>query len=458
VDWTLIRWRAGVVIRVVLGGLWIWASWAKLGDPHQFLRAVRAYDATPQWLTKGIGYGLPLVEICAGVLLILGLITRIAAIVSSFLLVVFLIGIVQAWARGLSNGCGCFSGGGLTRSPHYPLSVLLVLGMLVLAVYLIVWPLSAASIDGRAAQAHEVPEFSAKQMRTVRGQERYQALVAKRQRAARNETLFLSGSLVLIVALISIVGMGVQAQRANLNLSTTATNATVANGVPYGNATAPVVVDLYEDFSCTECAAFEQLAGTELSTLVTAGKIKIRFRPMAYLDGDANGYSSKAANAAICASDVSADAYAAYHSVLFGKDSANKEVQPASGSSGLTDDQLITYGTQAQITASTFTTCVQADTHKDLVQAITDKASDDGIRSTPAVLVDGSRIPFSSAADLHTKLMAQIDKSVAAATAAGKSIAPYTPAPTASATDSDGSTDGATDAGTDAVAPAASTS
>ena len=56
---------------------------------------------------------LPFVEIALGVLLlILGLATRLAAVVSAALLVVFIAGIASAWTRGLRIDCGCFGGGG----------------------------------------------------------------------------------------------------------------------------------------------------------------------------------------------------------------------------------------------------------------------------------------------------------------------------------------------------------
>ena len=72
--------------------MWIWASVAKLKSPRTFVQAVRAYDATPEWLSKAIGYGLPVLELALGILLIVGIAVRLAAIVSAVLFVVFLIG------------------------------------------------------------------------------------------------------------------------------------------------------------------------------------------------------------------------------------------------------------------------------------------------------------------------------------------------------------------------------
>ena len=80
----------GLVVRVVLAAVWAWASLAKIDDPRTFLRAVRAYDATPEWLSKVIAFGLPMLELTLAVLLLIGLIVRYAAAASAVLLVIFM--------------------------------------------------------------------------------------------------------------------------------------------------------------------------------------------------------------------------------------------------------------------------------------------------------------------------------------------------------------------------------
>ena len=94
VKWLTLRPWLGTVVRFALGVVWIWASSAKLASPREFVQAVRAYDATPEWMSKAIGYGLPVLEFCLGVLLIIGIVVRLAAIVSAALFVVFLIGVM----------------------------------------------------------------------------------------------------------------------------------------------------------------------------------------------------------------------------------------------------------------------------------------------------------------------------------------------------------------------------
>jgi protein-disulfide isomerase/uncharacterized membrane protein YphA (DoxX/SURF4 family) len=442
VTWTKLRPWLGTVIRLILGAVWIWASWAKLKDPHQFLLAVRAYDATPEWLSKAIAYGLPVLELCVGVLLIVGIVVRLAASVSAFLFAVFLIGIVQAWVRGIQLDCGCFGGGGPTdNGANYTWDVLRDLGLLVLAVYLIVWPLTRWSLDEYIGRHDHVEMPSAKRMRSDAGRRKYEAAVALKQASARSRTTWVTASLGAIVVLITLIGIGVQAGRATVSDSITATNATADHGVVFGKKAA-ATVDLYFDFQCPHCLEFEQSTGSTLESLVRSNHAQLRYHPLAFLDASSNGnrYSSRAANAAICASDVSVDAFVKYFNILFGK-VGNKQVQPEEGSSGRSDADFVKYAKLAGISGNdltTFSSCVSSEEHKGLVQAITDNASKGGVNGTPTVKVNGKDVDADKAA---------VVKAIAAADAKGPkpspSVTPKTsPAstaktsPTASATHS----------------------
>ena len=130
----------GTAARVLLGVVWAWAAVAKMGDPAASVRAVRAYELLPEWLAKGVGYGLPFLEVGLAVLLIAGLATRLAAVLSSTLLVVFLAGIISAAARGLQIECGCFGGGGQLgagQSTAYTGEILRDAGLLLVSLFLV---------------------------------------------------------------------------------------------------------------------------------------------------------------------------------------------------------------------------------------------------------------------------------------------------------------------------------
>ena len=63
----------------------------------------------------------------------------------------FVAGVSQAWARGLSIDCGCFGGGGAVEPGNtaYVQELLRDTGFLVLAAWLIVRPRTLFSLDSR---------------------------------------------------------------------------------------------------------------------------------------------------------------------------------------------------------------------------------------------------------------------------------------------------------------------
>lgn len=101
------------IARFYMAYVWIHAGLAKLGKHMAMTQAITAYKIfTPEWsgyLAQLIG---PL-EIAGGVFLLLGLFLRQASGVATVVLVLFMIGIGQAWARGLAIDCGCFNVDGL---------------------------------------------------------------------------------------------------------------------------------------------------------------------------------------------------------------------------------------------------------------------------------------------------------------------------------------------------------
>lgn len=139
----------GLLARLVLGGALLYAGLTKIGNLEGSVLSVRAYqlDFLPYSLEKAIGYGLPILEIALGLIIIIGLFTRVSAAIGTLMMLVFIAGISQAWARGLSIDCGCFSQGGQTDDPKY-LSEIIRDTIFALAGLWLVWrPKSAFSVD-----------------------------------------------------------------------------------------------------------------------------------------------------------------------------------------------------------------------------------------------------------------------------------------------------------------------
>jgi uncharacterized membrane protein YphA (DoxX/SURF4 family) len=138
--------------RLVLGVVFAASGWPKLTDPDGTLRSVRAFRLRPEAVVPAFGYALPAVELAVALLLLVGLVTRPAAIVAACLLVMFMVGIAAAWARGMSIDCGCFGVTGATVADPvrgYVLDLLRDAALLALALWLVARPASPFSADRR---------------------------------------------------------------------------------------------------------------------------------------------------------------------------------------------------------------------------------------------------------------------------------------------------------------------
>ena len=424
---------AGLAVRIVLAVVWGVAAVSKIKDPRRFVQAVRAYDATPEWLSKAMGYGLPILELSLAVLLLIGLITRYAAAVSALLFVVFIVGIVQASARGIKIECGCFGGGGQSDTTAYTLDILRDAGLLVLALFLVIWPLSKFSVDQGIISSEMVPGLSVKQAKSEKNVRRYRAAIAAAETELKHKQRYIAAGTSVAVVLVSLIAIGVQGGRAKIDSSVNTAHATIDSGVMVGNQQAPVTVDLYEDFQCPICKDLEANLGKQLAPEVKATAVKVNYHIISILDRVSNGnrYASRAANAGYCAADVSTDAFVKFHDLLFGKDAAGVQVQPAENSNGRGDADLIRYGKEAGITSADFSTCVTSQKHAALVSGVTDAASKRGVTGTPTVFINDTRIEGHNGGPLTA---ADVMGTIAATLKVTKSTA--APSPTPGATSS----------------------
>lgn len=141
----------GTLLRLVLGGVILVAGALKVTNLGQSALAVRAYQLLPYDLAGYVGYALPIIEIVIGLLLVLGLFTRISALLGALLMLAFVIGIASAWARGLSIDCGCFGGGGTIGAEQtaYPLELSRDVALLLAGAWLVRRPHTAYALDDR---------------------------------------------------------------------------------------------------------------------------------------------------------------------------------------------------------------------------------------------------------------------------------------------------------------------
>ncbi len=196
-----------------------------------------------------------------------------------------------------------------------------------------------------------------------------------------------------VLAVVLVAGVAVWYLRSS---GTTATPTYTASqsGAVVTVGSGPVVVDVYEDYLCPICERFEERYGSDLTTALNANQITVRYHGIAILDERTTpkGYSTRAANAALCS--VPAGIFPAYHKKLF-------DSQPAEGSAGLTNDELIAFGTDLKAQGD-FAACVNGSTNAGSVTAETEKATSDtalqtnGQFGTPTVAIGGKKIDLNN--------------------------------------------------------------
>jgi uncharacterized membrane protein YphA (DoxX/SURF4 family) len=98
-----------LLCRLIVGGVFIYASLDKLQHPEAFAQAIHNYRMVPYSLLHSMAHLLPVSELVLGVALVLGFWRRGAALLTGLLTVVFMAAIATALVRGLDISCGCFN-------------------------------------------------------------------------------------------------------------------------------------------------------------------------------------------------------------------------------------------------------------------------------------------------------------------------------------------------------------
>lgn len=119
------------IIRLAVGGLFVFSGLAKLAHPDVFRASIAAYHILPASLEIPCTWFIPVLELLCGLALISGFWVRGGALIVQFLLIVFTLALGSAWARGLDVHCGCF--GTWLEFDSYPW----LIGRNVFLVYLV---------------------------------------------------------------------------------------------------------------------------------------------------------------------------------------------------------------------------------------------------------------------------------------------------------------------------------
>ncbi|QZN86093.1 thioredoxin domain-containing protein [Cellulomonas sp. C5510] len=155
-------------------------------------------------------------------------------------------------------------------------------------------------------------------------------------------------------------------------------------------------VDVYLDYMCPACGAFEETNGDNLISLASDGQATVVYHPIAILNRYSNGtgYSTRAASAAALVAEQAPEAFSVFNEQMFAG-------QPDEGTSGLTNDEIADIASDAGVpdaVTSLISDGTALDRFGQWVTSATNAASanqdlvnpQSGSFGTPTILVDGT--------------------------------------------------------------------
>ncbi len=123
-----------LLLRLLLGVVFIWASIHKVQHPEQLAITIRSYEIIPTSLSNLFAISLAWSELFAGIFLIFGVFTKHAAAAVAILLLMFIVAICATMVRGIVINCGCFNEEG------HPVDISLLIRnlLLITAAFLVI--------------------------------------------------------------------------------------------------------------------------------------------------------------------------------------------------------------------------------------------------------------------------------------------------------------------------------
>ena len=201
---------------------------------------------------------------------------------------------------------------------------------------------------------------------------------------------------MILVVVLAGAGAALLNYRTN-NSTATPTIATKSSGFGLEfNPTAPVRIDMWEDFQCPSCKAFEAANNSYINELVKAGKVHAVYHLMSFIGPE----SALEARAAGCAADEGK--FLEFHTALYANQSSEN--------SGLWNPETLTIiGKGLGLTSKKFEGCVKSKKYDNWVRNIEVDASKNNVNSTPSIFLNGKMMDPSTHRD-NAKFKAELSK------------------------------------------------
>ncbi|MBX7110502.1 MAG: DsbA family protein [Dehalococcoidia bacterium] len=200
---------------------------------------------------------------------------------------------------------------------------------------------------------------------------------------------------VVVVAMIVVGGRGSEPSGTPRSGEFVPAERPIVNGRIEGSPDAPVKIVEYADFSCPHCREFQEGAYDQFrQEFVDKGLVSLEYKYVAFLGPG----SVRAAQAAECANQQGY--FWDMHDLLF--------LRQASGA--FSEDNLKGYGQEIHDVKNGFdvgkySSCVDSEATKDIVQADVDEGDNKGVNSTPTFFINGQKATGNQTIDQMRQLI-----------------------------------------------------
>ncbi len=158
----------------------------------------------------------------------------------------------------------------------------------------------------------------------------------------------------------------------------------LADGTAIGDPDAPVLVEVFEDFTCSACKNYtETIEPFVITNHAVVGEVYYVFYNYPFLDDNSPiKDSDRAAIASMCAAEQ--NRFWDYHRILY----ANFNYTP----NEFNDKRLAAFAEELDLDMGEFNNCVKTKDVQDEINKDLSKGNEFGITGTPTILVNGINI------------------------------------------------------------------
>lgn len=214
-----------------------------------------------------------------------------------------------------------------------------------------------------------------------------QAIREKRRQRQRRQRLTLilliAGAALLVAAFLIAPTIRNAITSVGEIVIITPTSRPMADGATLGDPSAPILIEIFEDFQCIACKQFSTTVEHQIvDNHVATGEVYYVYRHYPFLDDRAPTNESKqSANASMCAAEQ--DRFWDYHDMLF----AN--LTGAVNQGAFSDKRLVAFAEALELDMQAFNACFRENRYQSEINSDLAAGREMNVQGTPSVFVNG---------------------------------------------------------------------